>query len=169
MSKRSDSNVKCNPNLENDDQKFAEEIINHLNCVPDYWSYLQEGTDLSTSKFSLCKTFPKLRNATDNVKHFKQVLESYEPPCEEMTSMVTFSRELNQLQRQFLIKIIYPESFYQEIKNVRDFTFETFWSTAGGYLGFFLGYSLLQIPDLLHYCPTYFRNIRLPAVLGTQI
>ena len=166
LSKRPDSNVKCDPNLENDDEKFLQEVINHLECVPPYWSNLQGVVNLLTVNFRQCKTPRELKNATDHIKHFKQVLESYESPCVEMTSLVTFSRELDQLQRKFLVKVTYPESFYQEIKNVRDFSFETFWSTAGGYLGFFLGYSLLQIPELLHGVPSYLRSVQLPAVIG---
>ena len=38
---------------------------------------------------------------------------------------------------------------YQEIENVQDFNFESFFSSLGGFVGIFLGYSLLQVPDLL--------------------
>ena len=166
LSKRPDSNVKCNPDLENDDEQYLKEVVNGLKCVPPYWSHLQGIAKLSTEMLRVCKTPEMLQNATNYVKHFKQVLGSYESPCVDMKSMVTFSRELDQLQRQFLIKVVYPETVYQEIKNVRDFTFETFWSTAGGYLGFFLGYSLLQIPELLHGAPSYFRSMQLPTIIG---
>ena len=148
-------------------------VINRLRCVPPYWSYLQRSLTISVEKLGLCKTFESLHNATKLIKNFEHVSKDYEPPCVEMTSLVTFSREEDQLQNQFRIKVIYPETFYQEIKNVRDFTFETFWSTAGGYLGIFLGYSLLQIPELLHDLRihenmifVYFRSIQLPALIG---
>ena len=49
-----------------------------------------------------------------------------------------------------VLDFVYMEDFYQEIINVRDFGFESFWSGIGGFVGIFLGYSLLQIPDLLH-------------------
>ena len=48
-----------------------------------------------------------------------------------------------------VLDFVYMEDFYQEIINVRDFGFESFWSGIGGFVGIFLGYSLLQIPDLL--------------------
>ena len=48
-----------------------------------------------------------------------------------------------------LIKLEYRERHYQEIKYAEDFGFESFWSGLGGYVGIFLGYSLLQIPELL--------------------
>ena len=48
-----------------------------------------------------------------------------------------------------VLDFVYMDDFYQEIVNVRDFGFESFWSGVGGFVGIFLGYSLLQIPDLL--------------------
>ena len=38
---------------------------------------------------------------------------------------------------------------FQEIQNVRDFGIESMWSGSGGFIGIFLGYSLLQVPDIL--------------------
>ena len=48
-----------------------------------------------------------------------------------------------------LIELVYQERHYQEILYAKDFGFESFWSGLGGFVGIFLGYSLLQIPDLL--------------------
>ena len=169
LSKRPDSNVKCNPDLEHDDLKFLQKVIEHLDCVPVYWSYTLE----SMKKFrfpiktsTLCKTSEKLKNASEQIRYFKQVFGRYEPPCVEMTSLPIITREVDQLEQQFLVKFTYPVSFYQEIKNIREFTMETFWSTAGGYLGFFLGYSLLQVPELLQASASYFRNMRLSVIIG---
>ena len=52
-------------------------------------------------------------------------------------------------KKKHLIQIKYAESTYQEIENVREFSFETFFAGIGGFVGIFLGYSMLQIPDLL--------------------
>ena len=38
---------------------------------------------------------------------------------------------------------------FQEIVNVKAFDVETLWSSVGGFIGIFLGYSLLQVPELL--------------------
>ena len=48
-----------------------------------------------------------------------------------------------------VLDFVYMDDFYEEIINVRDFGFESLWSGVGGFVGIFLGYSLLQIPDLL--------------------
>jgi len=169
LSKRPDSNVKCNPDLEHDDLKFLQKVIEQLDCVPVYWSYMlgeMKRLRIFTKRFTLCKSFEKLRNTSEHIEYFDDVLASYEPPCEEMTSLPIITREIDQPEQQFLVKVTYPVSFYQEIKNVKEFTFETFWSTAGGYLGFFLGYSLLQVPELLQISASYFKNMKLLVLIG---
>ena len=169
LSKRQDSNIKCNPDLVHDDLKFLQKVIEQLDCVPVYWSYKLE----SMKKFrfpiktsTLCKTSEKLKNASEEIRYFKQVFGRYEPPCVEMTSLPIITREVDQLEQQFLVKFTYPVSFYQEIKNIKEFTMETFWSTAGGYMGIFLGYSLLQVPELVQISASYFRNMRLSGFIG---
>ena len=169
LSKRPDSNIRCNPDLENDDLKFLQEVIKYLDCIPVYWSYLLGRLDkfrISNKRFTLCKTFEKLRMAADSIDDFRQVLQRYEPPCEEMVALPIITREIDQSEQRFLVKVTYAVSFYQEIKNVKEFTLETFWSTAGGYLGIFLGYSLLQVPELLKISAAYFQNMNLSILIG---
>ena len=58
-------------------------------------------------------------------------------------------KDLNQPIADFNVKIIYTENYYQEIANSQDFSLEAFFSGVGGFIGIFLGYSILQIPELL--------------------
>lgn len=160
--RRSDSNVPCNPNIDNDDETFQNEVIRRIGCVPVYWSYLLQV--LETPK--LCNSAEELKNSTELINNIKDVLSTYDPPCLDMTTLVMFTRDSHQRTGRFFIKVLYTEKFYQEIKNIKAFSFETFWSTAGGYLGFFLGYSLLQIPDLLTQLPPFLRRLRLPSKMG---
>ena len=169
LSKRPDSNVKCNPDLEHDDLKFLQQVIEHLDCVPVYWRVML--TAMKKFRFpiktsTLCKTFEKLRDAAEQIRYFKQVFGRYDPPCVEMTTLPIITREVDQSEQQFLVKVTYPVSFYQEIKNIKEFTMETFWSTAGGYMGIFLGYSLLQVPELLQISASYFRKVKLSVYIG---
>ena len=46
------------------------------------------------------------------------------------------------------ITFIYEEKYYEEITYSKDFGFESFWSGMGGFVGIFLGYSMMQFPDL---------------------
>ena len=66
------------------------------------------------------------------------------------------SREPNPEDQQKIIR------FEQEIGNIQDFGFEAFYSGTGGYVGIFLGYSLLQLPDLIDVnWKEYWKNLKL--------
>ena len=43
----------------------------------------------------------------------------------------------------------YEDNVYEEIQNTKSFGLESFVSGVGGFIGIFLGYSILQIPELL--------------------
>ena len=47
------------------------------------------------------------------------------------------------------IKFDYQLQYYQELKYFADFDLETFISNIGGFVGIFLGYSMMQLPELL--------------------
>ena len=59
------------------------------------------------------------------------------------------------------IQLEYATRSYQEIRNQEDFGFESFWSSVGGFIGIFMGYSLLQIPDLLKLLPAFIQKIKM--------
>ena len=47
------------------------------------------------------------------------------------------------------IMFMYEPKDYEEIQNTQDFDLESFVSGVGGFIGIFLGYSILQLPELL--------------------
>ena len=67
------------------------------------------------------------------------------------------------------IKVSYMERSYQETENVQDFSFESFFSSLGGFIGIFLGYSMLQIPELLNNLANCGKKLRLCAGTGEII
>ena len=86
-----------------------------------------------------------------------------------MTSLVQVTSVLNQKENEFNIKVVYIDDFYQEIKDVQEVSFETFFSGVGGFVGIFIGYSLLQIPDVLICIPYFWREMKYPAMIGNFI
>ena len=166
LKRRQKSNVRCNPDINNhDDRKFQREVIEkHVGCIPDYWSYSLPIVKTN----STCQSFEDLQKTYNLIQNFKDVL-SYDPPCVEMTCLVAYANEIDQLPHQFYIKIIYAERFYQEIKNDKAFSFVALFSTAGGYLGLFLGYSLLQFPDFLFNAATFLRGLELSGLISKLI
>ena len=98
----------------------------------------------------------------------EKVFKTYDPPCEKMTSLVLTTSELNQKENEFNVKVVYIDDFYQEIKDFQEVSFETFFSSVGGFVGIFIGYSFLQIPDVLTGIPCYWREMKFPAIIGNS-
>ena len=158
LRKRKDSNVPCNETIENDDFVLQTEILDRIDCIPVYWKNLMP----KHGDRKLCRSQTELERAHYHILRYKDIISTYDPPCVDMTTLVTVVRDLDQRKRHFRIKVQYTESFYQEIKNVRDFSFEIFWSSVGGFVGMCLGYSALQIPDLLLILPSLIREVKCP-------
>ena len=73
-------------------------------------------------------------------------LEQHDPPCEEITVSTSVDLQYgNDLNMNFQ----YRTDQYLEIDNKRDFGVRNLWSSIGGFVGIFLGYSLLQLPEIL--------------------
>ena len=153
--KRSGSNIPCDEELENDDGKFRRQIITIIKCVPPYWTRL-EGIN---SSVSTCNTVADLRNAHEWIQNYKKALGSYLQPCTQMEILGKFDREENNEWEDPRIKFAYENTGYEEMKNTKSFDFESFVSGVGGFIGIFLGYSILQIPDLLELLPSLNFNL----------
>ena len=85
-----------------------------------------------------------------NITNFKDILNSYNPPCDDMKVVTTIQRQPDGYsEKNFFLEFLYMDENYHEIVNLREFTIASFWSSAGGFIGMFLGYSLLQVPDVV--------------------
>ena len=155
LRKRPDANVRCDANLKDDDNLFIMEVIRRVGCIPIYWESIVPIDNTST----LCTTEAALANVSQAIKNKKDIMKWYEPPCDHMRVFLdkfhyaTFKYAVDYV----LMELVYMDEAYQEFVNSKDFTFETFWSSVGGFVGIFLGYSLLQFPELLDqlwlWCP----------------
>ena len=112
-------------------------------------------------------TYPTCNESNDYKKISKLINDpferqivtvSYKPPCSEM-SFGAFqyfykTRETNYRpgSGKLFIKIRYPEDTYHETRYIRKITMDSFWSSSGGFIGMFLGYSVLQVPNVFAQC-----------------
>ena len=97
-----------------------------------------------------CKTSSEMDQIYSILATYKKaIFDSYKQPCDYMKVTTGVLQKKMDFGYHLVLDFIYMDDFYQEIVNVRDFGFESFWSGIGGFVGIFLGYSLLQIPDLL--------------------
>ena len=142
LRKRSGSNVRCDDQLVDDDAKFKDEIIKHINCTPPYW----RPSDLPRT---LCQSKEDLQNAETFIQEFRAVLTSYIAPCVQMEVVTKYDREEQNEGENPRIMFRYEDKEYEEIQNTKSFDLESFVSGVGGFIGIFLGYSILQLPELL--------------------
>jgi len=59
------------------------------------------------------------------------------------------------------INIRYAKKYYQKIENVQSFGMESFVSGVGGFIGIFLGYSLLQLPEFFTYVVSFLDKLKM--------
>ena len=129
--------------------------------LPPYWKHV----DIDYSSIKTCNSYAELRNAYAWIRKYKTILEDkngtyYLPPCTEMDILAKFDIEENNEWNDPRIKFLYSDQVYEEIKNSKRIDFESFVSGVGGFIGIFLGYSILQIPDMLELLPSLNVNLK---------
>ena len=142
LRKRSGSNVRCDDQLIDDDGKFQEQLIKHINCTPGYWTR-------PNLPQKVCQSKSDLQNAHFFIENYKDILASYTMPCVQMEVFSTYDREKINEWDNPRVMFMYEDREYEEIQNDEDFGLESFVSGVGGFIGIFLGYSILQLPELL--------------------
>ena len=190
--KKRESAVKpCDP-TPTDDKRFWKELQSRLNCTPSYWESLFISNDINISNASSCNHFDEFKELQNmiwtkpmakQVKLKEDIFSSFTMPCNEMSIIVgkeeklkkecTGSKEKCRKEKNdFLLKISYRTQKYQEVRNVEDFGVESLFSYIGGYVGIFVGYSLLNLLDDCFSLTAYFfrvsRNVALPEA-GTKL
>ena len=183
IKRRPDAVDSCDPSP-SDDTRFWRLIFKKITCLPSYWGMF---APVNTSLLP-CKTFKefsKLKDLTNAktfgrdwkqdgkriqwIKENKEMMSSLSNPCNEMGIVVT-----SQVNHDFTNKIvekdvvifnfIYQMQNYQEIRNVKDYGLDSLGSSIGGFVGIFIGYSLLSLLndgyDLLEYLINVYNSPR---------
>ena len=145
LRKRDDANVPCNNQLNDlDDSNIMEQITDKVGCLPIFWKYFVLKPNVRE-----CNSPLEYQNIFKNIQEYRDVLWSYDPPCASMHVSTKIDKDETNEWGNPCINIQYTTREYQEIQNEQSFGFESFVSGVGGFVGIFLGYSLLQIPELL--------------------
>ena len=153
LKKRPDAIDPCDPSP-TDDKRFWEELFNRIPCVPSYWKrfYPKNSTLEDCKNFT---QFSELQKFTWTVPMKLQMIEtnrilsSLPVPCNEMEVIITSEARTyaKKVRKSYdaELDVVYTMQKYQEIRNVRDFGMETTWACVGGYVGLFIGCSLLSL------------------------
>ena len=165
LKKRFDARDRCNKTLEKEDDELLMSIIKTVGCIPAYWR------DIIANRLqnhALCTKELEYQMIQKYVTDTDLARSLFIQPCEDMLVVTNIVKERGRLRKKNVLEkhkmtsyldmeIIQGSEMYQEIENVKDFGVESCWSGIGGFVGIFLGYSLLQFPDLV---ATYFELSR---------
>ena len=150
IKKRHDSNEKCNQNIENYDRylykTLAEKLNEEIGCVPIYlMTFLS-----SESKFDVCYSQLELQQAHKIVDEKTKIPDYLDLPCDDLLllSIDSINNNPNPIPKDIAIQFFYTEKTYEEIHYIRAIGFENWLSNVGGFVGIFLGYSMMQFPEL---------------------
>ena len=131
----------CHSDWLNDDENILRDMAGDIGCVPPYF--------LHELDVPACTEQKQLITWRDNLTRFHHTPSIKETmPCRVIRSQrftSKISTESGNEKNVFYVVVRYPE-YYMEIKHVRQYNFESLIGNAGGYLGLFLGYALLQLP-----------------------
>ena len=165
LQKRDDAQTPCDATLKDTDRRYREAITKDVGCVPAYWEVFRSNLSLKEHLDGIpkCKTQKQYRDFASQFGDY-DIMENgqklYVQPCKEMA----ITRVMRQIEDQrtselLRIDVHYDWGSYKLIKNSRSLNLEGLWSQIGGFVGIFLGYSLLQLPDVLLNVLTGIRNI----------
>lgn len=172
LKKRADAIIPCNKTLFNEDQMWIKKAIKKMGCIPPFFRKYAIGNknNLQNLDNYSCNQAQYQTYQTNYSPefNFREIAEEYDPPCNQMTTIVMTtnrivptridrSRILNlsiaSARRLPKIKIIveYMTEVYRETTIQKHFGMLSLWSQIGGFVGIFLGFSLLQLPELLNF------------------
>ena len=148
------SQVPCYAGDLSDDTRIRQESIRKVGCVPIYWKDLDDNSNDEL----ICESRESLAKLKTMISSFSGISDGRS--CISMDTLVIQSKAVRQDDKHITIKVSYLGNTYQETENIQDFTFETFFSSLGGFIGIFLGYSMLQAPELLSYVPLWAKKLK---------
>ena len=150
LRRRSRASNPCDDENKKDDHQIVKFITRDFNCIPSYWNSTFQ-RHLDNQSIKICEKSEEYKYIYRNIESVSNSMSNFKMPCNSMvvsTGVVTESVQKPK-DTKMTTSIVYSTSQYQEIINVRDFDFDSMFSAMGGFVGIFLGHSLLQLSDVI--------------------
>ena len=152
LRKRPDSFHPCNQSLINDDMEYINIVVEEIGCIPTYWERFASNISKSFASLPPCNTteqYLHLFNYYLPEEDVSNVTYRYMQPCEYLTTEVLVRTEVRDKTYKYTDKlrfeVKYHTEIYKEAINKQACTLGNLWSSIGGFIGIFLGFSLLQV------------------------
>ena len=140
------------------DKDYKDKAMEAAGCIPPYWkttrnfSRCQSQTQMKILAREAFKAYNgHLEDVRDIVKpciELKKITFSHSDTEYDIKSSMEFSRGLELKNNDSITKIFidFANSDFKEIKEVEAFGIESLVGNVGGYIGLFLGLSIIQLP-----------------------
>ena len=143
---RETSKEPCNKDWKEDDETMLLQKISRIGCKP---SFLKIKSDSP-----ICKSQKQMKMfATFNSSHYHAPCQSIQKilyAYEEYSILEDWTEEwTSEIDDIFEVMFEFTDGTYMEIEQVRDYGLQDVVGDIGGYLGLFLGFALLQIPEMI--------------------
>ena len=93
---------------------------------------------------------------------------NYPLPCQSIESLTYDYSETKGVDRsqqsRFMVMVHFPNLKYRQIEHVQEYDFESLVGNIGGYIGLFLGYSLINFPRFIISLLGIFRKKLVPTI-----
>ena len=134
----------CQDDRTDEDEALKAYMINDIHCRPPYW---MNSENSSTTK---CSTKDELR------RFYKLNIGNYTVPCRRLI-LTSYkyseypSTYYNNIlgTNHFYVALFIQHKNYKEIVLTRQFDLQSLIGNAGGYVGICVGYTILQLPQLI--------------------
>ena len=165
LKSRHDANIECDENLIDEDTLILDTVLNHtgIRCIPIYWKSKMKGK----YNYPECTTdlqYKLISRITKNLTSYEEIRRNFKPPCRDMIIVMNVEKGPGRyVRKQYLgdreweyeprvyldIKIKHVRERYQVINNMKIYSGESCWAGIGGFIGIFIGVSLMQVQELL--------------------
>jgi len=169
LTKREDAILPCNPNLQDEDNVWITNAVNVLGCTPQFLKRFVINASANGKEVTSRCTQEQYRNFDKEFNpriKFQRIEKEYVQACTQMTSILTskdllivdkdpivnLTKNVTDMERQLntiTVRIEYAAFGFKEIRNYKAFGLLSLWSQIGGFVGIFLEYSLLQVPEII--------------------
>ena len=138
---------RCLPGVPNIDLMKSKSYFERLQCRPPYWN------EISNFNLTACSSKEDMKKLHDDFLHnrFSKNLKSH-VPCNNLEKLHFDYFEFDIPESKdphMIISIVFVDIKFREIVSVRSFDVQSLFGNIGGYVGIFIGYALLQVPEAL--------------------
>ena len=146
LRRRNKAGKPCNDYANEEAIEVLKDVVTKLECKPQYWDFPSPLPDCSETQLN------RSRELLDNSLYDSNAAKSLIQPCRSILDLwydYDFDNLKGSCSDTLHISIIFNNLPFKEISFVPAYTIWNLISSISVVIGFFLGFSLIQLPDLL--------------------